>query len=148
MGKSKTTAKKTRFWELDPSMYESQSKPKSFWTRLLGRLKASVGFVALTILFAYPLVLVYLGLVYGWLGFWGSFLGSVLVIGIIIKRTGYAKHFENAGSGSFFTGILGISLGFVIAVSMYEGLFILKSWIFPVVVLLLLAGLGYKIKKG
>jgi len=89
-----------------------------------------------------------LGLVYGWLGFWGSFLGSVLVIGIIIKKSGYARHFESAGHGNFLTGILGLSLGFVIAVSLYEGLFVLRTLIFPVVILLSLGALGYKIRKG
>jgi hypothetical protein len=115
---------------------------------ILGRIKTSVGLVALALLFAYPLMLVYLGLAYSWLGFWGSFLGSVLVFGIIIKKSGYARHFESARRGSFLTGVIGLSLGFVIAVSLYEGLFVLRTWIFPVVILLSQVALGYKIRKG
>ncbi len=67
---------------------------------------------------------------------------------IIIKRSGYARHFDNARSGGFFTGILGLSLGFVIVVGLFEGLFVLRMWIFPIAALLLLVGLSYKIKKG
>jgi hypothetical protein len=39
-------------------------------------------------------------------------------------------------------------LGPLIAVGLYEGLFVLRTWIFPVVILFSLVGLGYKIMKG
>ncbi len=136
---------KSRLWVFDPSVFRTKSPPASIWSRILSRLK-TIGFYSFGgVLFGYPLFLVYMGLVYGWLGFWGTFVGSMTLIGFVIHRSGYGRNFESFGNESFKRRVAGLTLGFLVAAGLYEGLFVLKQWLFPLILIVLIGGLSLKI---
>jgi len=84
-----------------------------------------------TLAIAYPLYLVYIGLIFGGLVFWGFFVGSIAVIGAAITKLGYASNFRHWDIS--LKRIAGVFLGFLVAASFYAGIIYLKTWLIPVV---------------
>jgi len=73
---------------------------------------------------SYPIYLVYVGLRFGGLAFWGFLAGSIGLMGIIIARLGYASNFRNGDISLKRT--LGLFLGFLLAIGFYGGLIYLR----------------------
>ncbi len=94
------------------------------------------GLYALAI--TYPLYLIYVGLAFGGLVFWGFFAGSLAVMGTVISKLGYSSNFRHWDVG--LKRMAGVLLGFVVAVGFFGGIIYLRSWFVPVVLLIL--GLG------
>ena len=83
-----------------------------------------------TLAVTYPIYLVYVGLAFGGLAFWGFLAGSMVVMGITISRLGYASNFKSWDISLKRT--LGLLLGFPVAVGFYGGLIYLKTWFVPI----------------
>jgi hypothetical protein len=62
-------------------------------------------------------------------------------MGFMIARLGFASNFRNCDIGMKRMG--GILLGFLMAMSFCVGLFYLKTWLIPVVILLASIGLHF-----
>lgn len=123
---------KKRLWVVDPSMYKSEgNRSKIDHVRDLLVPLGRTAFVI--VLFSYPLLLVYLGIVFGGVAFWGTLAGTFLALGLFLWKTGYARHFE-AWNTNFGKQIIGLLAGFLIVLGVYEGVFHLGFWILPLVV--------------
>lgn len=94
----------------------------------------------------YPLILVYLGLAYGGLVFWGALAGSLAIIYIVISRLGYARNFEGRGQ-PVLKSLTILALGFGLAVGLYLSIFNLRGLTFPVAIGLCILGLAYYLRK-
>ncbi len=138
----------SRLWIVDPSMYQSSGHPKSLGSRVASRLRGLGTIGLFTLLIVYPVGLIYMGLVYGWLGFWGTFLGTLSIIGLVLHRAGYSGNFSQAGTGTPLRAIAGLFLAFIVTVGFYEWLFILRSLVFPIIILFVTIGLGYKLARS
>jgi len=122
--------KKKKLW----TVYEDIFRPAKVRTSLqrFADMLRSVGkIVLLALLFIYPILMVYAGIVYGAVAFWSSLFGSVLVIGIVLSRTGYARNFEGR-RGSLGRGLASLFLAFVAIVGLYLGLFHFGFFIVPI----------------
>ena len=80
--------------------------------------------------FSYPVLLVSLGLVFGGIVFWTSLVGSIALMWLIIRKTGYARNFAGWGVGGW--RLLGLFGAFGIALAFFYGLTHLGDWFFPV----------------
>lgn len=130
--------KKKRLWEVDPTIFNRDREASFFERRLAGPLRQVGKFGLFTLAITYPIYLVYIGLAFGGLAFWGFLAGSMAVIGLVITRLGFAANFRHWDIG--FRRMAGVSLGFVIAFGFYAGLIYLKTWLIPVA--LIVTGLG------
>jgi hypothetical protein len=106
-------------WEVDPKIFEAR-KAGFFERYVIGRIRAIGGYSLLGAAFAYPIVLVYLGVAYGGLVFWGSFAGSFVLIMALIRGLGFDKNFANKDIS--WTRSAAIPISFVMAVAFIFGL--------------------------
>jgi hypothetical protein len=122
--------KKRKLWEVDPSIFEPGRKTSFFERRIVPSLQqlGKLGLYALAV--TYPIYLVYVGLAFGGLAFWGFLAGSTAVMGIVIARLGYASNFRHWDISLKRT--LGVLLGFPLAAGFYGGLIYLKVWFVPI----------------
>src|SRR5207247_9979868 len=79
--------------------------------------------------FAYPVLLVSLGIIFGGLVFWGAFACSIGLMWLIIKKAGYSKNFANWGVSN--KKLLGLFGAFGIGLGFFYGLIQLREWFFP-----------------
>ena len=89
---------------------------------------AQVG--VLLVLFAYPIVLVYLGIAYGWMAFWSSLAGSFLMVGVLLSMTRYSRNFDRP-AGSSATPLASLVVAFIAMAGFYLGLFQFKLLMIP-----------------
>jgi len=131
--------RKTRLWQVDPSVFQPGPKAGLFERYVLSRGRSLARYTVYTLAFAYPLMLVGLGLLFGGLVFWTSLAGSMLLIGLVIWKSGYAGNFASWDiSYKKFLGLLG---GLGIGLGFFFGLAYIKTWtvlIFGVVLALAL----------
>ncbi len=128
--------KKGRLWVVDPAIFKGRPSTK------LGRIKSTLESIGKLAAFAvligvYPLALVILGIFYGGIAFWGSFILSVLIIWAGLNRLGYERRFES-WNPSLRRQLVGLVLGFILVLGFYFGLTHLGPWMVPI----LLGGLG------
>jgi hypothetical protein len=122
--------KKRKLWEFDPSIFEPGRKASFFERRLVPPLRQLGKFGLYSLALTYPIYLVFVGLTFGGLAFWGFLVGSITVMGVIITRLGYASNFKHWDISLKRT--VGILLGFPLAVGFYGGLIYLKIWLVPI----------------
>jgi hypothetical protein len=94
------------------------------------------------LLFSYPILLVYTGIQYGGIAFWSMLGGSFIIIGLVLSRAGYAKHFQSTNPG-LVKGLAGIALAFVTMIAFYLGLYEFRVMMIPIVVGVLAASLAF-----
>ncbi len=122
--------RKKRFWVVDPSMFRQEGERSK--VERIRDLVVSLGRRAfILLLFSYPLLLIYVGLAYGGVAFWGLFAGSFAAMGLFLWKLGYAKNFDSSNP-RLGKQLLGLILGFVAVMGFYEGLFHLGVWILPI----------------
>jgi hypothetical protein len=122
--------KEKNFWKVDETIF----RPAGIQTvvqRLAGLLKSLTKRSLLLLLFAYPLLLVIIGIAYGAIAFWGSLAGSTVIVGIILSRTGYSRNFERV-EGSTIKGLIAITIAFALMVGFYFGLVEFRLLMIPV----------------
>ena len=123
-----------RLWKLDPKIFET--KKAGFLERhVLGLLRSIGGYSLLSLAFAYPIVLVYLGVAYGGLVFWGSFAGSVILMVALMRGLGFEKNFANKDISWKRTAAIPIS--FLMALAFILGLVYLRLWFIPIALAIL-----------
>jgi len=122
--------KKRKLWEVDPSIFERGHEASLFERRILPPLRQLGKFGLYTLALTYPLYLIYVGLAFGGIAFWGFLVGSIAVMGIIITRLGYASNFRHWDISLRRT--VGVLLGIVLAVGFYGGLIYLKTLFVPI----------------
>ncbi len=120
---------KSRLWEIDPQLFTPLPKAGSVQRRFTPPLRTLGRFSLLGLAFAYPVILVTLGLLFGGLVFWSSLGGSALVLWLVLTRLGYARNF--AGWGSGWKKSAGILIAFPITLGFYLGLIYLKLFFVP-----------------
>jgi hypothetical protein len=98
--------------------------------------------LAFLLLLAYPVTLVTIGIVYGGLAFWASFLASLALIVLLLSKLGYARNFEGRDK-SLAQGLVGLTLGFLVSAGFYLGIIYAKSWSVPVIFGVLCLGLAW-----
>lgn len=79
---------------------------------------------------SYPVTLPVLGILFGGLVFWGTFVGSVGLIGFGLWKAGYARNYQ-AWNPNLARQLVGLSIGFAMTLGMFYGLFYLKAWVLP-----------------
>ena len=112
--------RKSRFWQFDPSLFQPGPGSGFLQRHILGPARRIVGRTVWVLAFAYPLILVTLGVVFGGLVFWASFAGSVGLIWLIVKKAGYARNFEGWDIG--YRKFLGLFFAFGITLTIFTGL--------------------------
>ena len=130
MPDSSKPSKKRRFWEVDENVYVV-SKKSGHRTRLFELARAGGKYVLWGLILTYPFTLPVVGVLFGGLAFWGAFVGSGLVIVILLSRFGLSKNF-NHRDGSLVKGLVGICGGFLCTLGLYLGLTFLHSWALPI----------------
>lgn len=129
--------KKGRMWRVDPSIFLNARKRKTT-ERLSSPLRSTAKLLGFSLFMGYPLLLVVLGLLFGWLTFWASLGGSFVVLGVAISRLGYGRNFD-AWNPSFLRKMGALVIAFVAVLGFYFGLFAIKALMIPVVVAIFLA---------
>jgi hypothetical protein len=122
--------KKRKLWDVDPSIFKPGRKASFYERRIVPPLRQIGKFGLYSLAISYPLYLVYVGLAFGGLAFWGFLAGSMALMGIIIARLGYSSNFRNWDTSLKRT--LGLILGFLLAIGFYGGLIYLKTWFLPI----------------
>jgi hypothetical protein len=94
-------------------------------------LRSLVKSVLISLFFAYPLIVVFIGVVYGGIFYWGSLAGSFVLLGLFLWKTGYAKNFEawNPRLGKQLVALVG---GFALVMGFYLSLFNARLWLVPI----------------
>lgn len=131
--------KKRKLWEVDPTVFDAGRKASFFERRVAPALRQLGKFGLFSLALTYPIYLVYVGVAFGGLAFWGFLVGSIAIMGIIITKLGYASNFKHWDISLKRT--LGLLLGFPVTVGFYEALIHLKTLFLPVA--FVLAGLGF-----
>lgn len=122
--------KKRKLWDVDPSMFEPGRKASFFERRILPPLRQIGKFCLYALAITYPIYLVYVGLAFGGLAFWSFFVGSLVVMGAVITKLGYASNFRHWDISLKRT--IGVFLGFAVAAGFYGGLIYAKTWLVPI----------------
>ncbi len=118
------------FWKVDETIFH----PAGIRTRvqrLVSVLKSLTKGSLLLFLFAYPLLLVYIGIAYGAIVFWSSLAGSFVIVGVVLSRTGYSRNFDRV-DGSMARGLIALAIAFASIVGFYLGLFQFKLLMVPI----------------
>jgi hypothetical protein len=112
--------RETRIWQFDPSAFRPLPKAGFFERRIRSPARSLAKHALYGLAFAYPILLVSLGIFFGGLAFWTGLAGSMLLLWIILRKTGYARNFESWDiSYKHFLGLIG---GFGIALALFYGL--------------------------
>jgi hypothetical protein len=122
--------RKHRFWKVDPAMYSrgsARSRASSFKDPLQSLAKP----VLISLFFSYPLIVVFIGILYGGILYWASLTGSFALLGLFLWKTGYAKNFE-AWNPKLGKQLLALVVAFAIVVGFYLGLFNARLWLVPI----------------
>jgi hypothetical protein len=138
--------KKRRFWEIEPTVFQPGPKAGFFERRILQPFRFVGKYVLFALALTYPLSLVIVGIAFGGLVFWGFFVCSVAIIGVLITKLGYARNFANRDLGFRDFGVL--FLAFLVAMSYYVGLIYLKAWFLPIFVTILACGLVLFLRRS
>jgi hypothetical protein len=139
-------ARKKRYWQVDPSIFKPGPKDRRVRRYLVEPGKSLGKFAFFGLLFTYPLYMVILGVVFGAVIFWGSFLGSVALMGFLIWKFGYAGHFA-AWNPSLRRQLIGLSggavmaAGFLLGLTTFLGHLSFGLWLVPLIVGLLVFAL-------
>jgi len=127
--KESEKTKKTRLWFFDPSVFQPLPRAGFLRRHLLGRVRSLGKYTLYSLAFAYPVLLVSLGIIFGGLVFWGAFACSIGLMWLIIKKAGYSKNFANWGVSN--KKLLGLFGAFGIVLGFFYGLIQLREWFFP-----------------
>jgi hypothetical protein len=119
-------------------MFEPGRKAGFLERRIVPPLRQIGKFGLYGLVISYPIYLVYVGVAFGGLVFWGFFAGSLAVMGATITKLGYASNFRHWDISLKRT--VGVVVGFAIAASFYGGLIYLTTWFAPIAIAL--GGLG------
>lgn len=138
--------KKRKLWEVDPSIFEPGPQASFFKRRILPNLRTLGKFGLYALAVSYPIYLIYVGVAYGGLAFWGFFAGSVIVMGLTITKLGYSSHFKHWDIG--MKRMMGVILGFVVAAGFYSGLFYARVLFVPVALGLIGLGMFFVWKRS
>jgi len=122
--------KSEKLWEVNPTIFQP-GKPAGYLEKAVSLLRTLGKFVSFGLLLVYGPILVILGIVYGGLVFWGALAGSMALIGLTLKKLGYANNFA-AWNPRIGRQLLSLSLGFLLAVGLYLGLFTFRIWLIPI----------------
>ncbi len=145
---TKKKQRETRLWQFDPSVFQPGPKA-SMLERFILRNARSIGKHGLYALaFAYPIILVTLGVVFGGLVFWTSLVGSMALFWLVIKRAGYSGNFASWDMG--YKSFLGLGAAFGIYAALIYGLIHIGLWVVPIFggILIIALVLGIKIKSN
>ena len=133
-------------WRVDPSIFTNSRKLRA-GERLSNLVRPIAKTLAISLFLTYPLGLVILGLVYGWIVFWSSLAGSFILIGIAISRLGYSRNFE-AWNPNFLRQMGTLTIAFLAVAAFYLALFRYKALVVPlvfaIVFSLFILGLTYR----
>jgi len=110
-------SRKTRLWQFDPSVFQPGPKAGFLERYIISNSRSLAKHTLYALAFAYQIVLVSLGVMFGGLVFWPSFAASMGLIWLVIKKTGYSHNFAGWDIGyKKFAGLgmaFGLYLGFV-----------------------------------
>lgn len=126
----KEEKKRKKLWEVDPTIFRP-GKPAGYIEKAVSLLRGFGKYVSFALLLFYGPILVILGIAFGGLVFWGSLAGSMALIGLILKKLGYAKNFA-AWNPRIGRQLLSLFIGFLFAVGLYLGLITFQAWLIPV----------------
>lgn len=138
-------APERKFWQLDPSLYKPGRKAsilrrvKDGPRRLIGRIGSFI------LALFYPISLVYLGIAYGGLVFWGSFGGSLIILWLALTRSGQARNFQSADFG-LKKRLAGVSIAFGVALSFVAGIAYNKLWLLSIIVIVVIVAIASRSK--
>jgi hypothetical protein len=138
--------KKYNFFQVDQAAFRPLHKAKFQERYLVEPLKSLGRYVFFGALFAYPVALVIVGVEFGGLVFWSSFLGSVALIGLAIDKLGYSRNFQNWDVA--LGRIRGLLVAFLLVLGFYFGIIYLKVWLAPVTVIAAAVVVPIMLKKG
>jgi hypothetical protein len=143
--KKKEEKKSNKLWEIDPTIFQP-GKPSGYFEKAVSLLRAFGKYVSFALLLFYGPILVILGIVFGGLVFWGALAGSMALIGLILKKLGYAKNFA-AWNPRIGRQLLSLFLGFLFAVGLYLGLIRFQAWLIPIAFGLAALGILLSLRK-
>ena len=118
MGKKKS--RENNLWKVDSSLFQHGPEASFLERHVLRRVRSTARLMLFGAAFAYPFVLISLGISYGAIVFWAGFAGSAVIMGLIITKAGYAKNF--AGWDIGYRRFVALPVGFAIAFGAYLGL--------------------------
>lgn len=116
---TKKKPSESRLWQFDPSAFQPLRKAGFFERVFVGRARSLVRYSLYVLAFAYPLILVTSGIMFGGLVFWASLAGSIMVIWLVIKKSGYSNNFANWDVG--YKTFLGLFVAFGVWVAFIYG---------------------------
>jgi hypothetical protein len=122
--------RKARLWQFDPSVFQPGPRAGFVERHILGRARSLGKYSLYGLAFAYPVVIVSLGVMFGGLVFWSLFAGSMGLFWLVINKAGYSRNFANHDVGyRKFVGLLG---AFAVAMALIGGLIYIRLWTVPV----------------
>jgi len=126
----KKKSRETHLWRIDPSIFEPLRKAGLFERHILAHARSLGKYMLYSLAFAYPLILVTLGVMFGGLVFWASFAGSMFLFWYVIKKAGYSANFATWDIG--YKKFVGLVAAFAIYASLIYGLLIIRLWVVPI----------------
>jgi hypothetical protein len=138
--------KKRRAWEIDSAVFQVGRKASLFERFVLRPLRYVGKYALMGLAFTYPISLVSVGIIYGGLVFWGFFIVSVALIGLILSRLGYSKNFASWDVSLRKFALLPIA--FLMSMGLYVGIIYAKPWIAPIMISALVLVLTYALRKS
>lgn len=123
-------ARETHLWQVDLSVFEPLPKAGLFERHVVGRARSLGKHTLYLLAFAYPILLVTAGVMFGGIVFWTSFAGSMGVIYFVIKRAGYSGNFASWDIG--YKKFVGLIAAFGIYAALIYGLIYIRLWVVPI----------------
>ncbi len=137
--------KEERFWKVDKTIFHPGVRTSL--RRLTAAMRSIGKIVLFLLLFSYPILLVYAGIQYGGVVFWSTLGGSLIIIGLVLSKAGYAGNFQTR-NGSLAKGLAGIALALIVTVAFYVGLFNFRVMMIPISVGILVAAAAFVIARA
>jgi len=138
----KDAPRKKRYWQVDVSRLQSLRRMSRVERMIVQPVRSMGKMFLVGLAFAYPVLLVLTGIVFGGFAFWATLGGSFLFIYLLLSRLGLARNFQSWDI-SLKRSIPALSLGFLLALGFYLGIIYLKVWFLAVVFAALSMGVLY-----
>jgi len=146
---TKKKPRETHLWQTDLSVFEPLLKAGIFERVFVGRARSLVRYTLYLLAFAYPLILVTSGIMFGGLVFWASLAGSMGIFWLVIRKAGYSGNF--ASWDMSYKTFMGLGGAFIIYLGVIYGLIYIKLWVIPIfggtLVLVLMVGVWRASKR-
>jgi len=135
-----------KYWNVEKGIFSTKGT-RTVLRHISSTFQSLGKSIIFLLLFGYPVLLVYAGIAYGAVAFWGSLGASILLIGLALSKSGYARNFEGR-KGNLVRGLAGLAIAFVVLIVFYLGLFNFGALMVPILLGIIVAAVAFAMVRS